>query len=188
MLPDKKIFDLSDRGLFELAKNNDQIAFNEIYKRYWSKLYIYAYNVLREKDICEDIIQEMFTNLWTRRKSLQIDNVSAYLYQAVRFQIFKQFRQRKLLERHNSEFEDFISENRIEESMEYLELYNRIESLIESLPEQRKIIFRLSRNEELSNKEIASKLNLSVQTIKNQITNALKTIRKSLKSINIIFL
>ena len=115
MMPDKKIFDLTDEGLLESARDDDQTAFKEIYKRYWPKLYIYAYNVLREKDICEDIIQEVFTNLWIRRKSAHIENVSAFLYQAVKFQIFKQFRQRKLLDRHSNEFDDFISNHRIEE-------------------------------------------------------------------------
>ena len=182
MIPDKKIFDLTDKGLFESVRNDDQTAFKEVYKRYWSKFYIYAYNVLREKDICEDIIQEVFTNLWTRRKVLQIENVSSYLYQAVRFQIFKQFRQRKLIDRCTVEFDEFISTHRIEESVEYRELRNRVDNLIFALSEQRRIIFQLSRDEELSNKEIASKLNISVQTVKNQISHALKSIRNSLKS------
>lgn len=183
MIPDKKIFDLSDRGLLESFRNDDQTAFKEIYKRYWSKLFIYAYNVLHDKDVCEDIIQEVFANLWTRRKSLHIENVSAYLYQAVRFQIFKQFRQRKLIDRHASEIDTFISDHKTEESVEYKELHNRVENLISALPEQRRIIFQLSRNDELSNKEIASQLHISIQTVKNQISNALKSIRKSIKSI-----
>ncbi len=188
MIPDKKIFDLSDRGLLESVSYDDQIAFKEIFKRYWSKLYIYAYNVFHDKDICEDIIQEVFSNLWTRRKSLQVENVSAYLYQSVKFQIFKQFRQRKLIDRHTSEFDNFISSHRIDESVEYEELHNRVENLISELPEQRRMIFKLSRSEELSNKEIASLLHISIQTVKNQISSALKSIRKSLKSISIIFL
>lgn len=182
MIPDKKIFDLSDRGLIESVRNDDQTAFKEIYKRYWSKLYIYSYNVLHDKDICEDIIQEMFSDLWTRRKSLYIENVSAYLYQAVKFQIFKQFRQRKIVDRHIVEFDNFISDHRIDETLEYKELHGKIENLISALPEQRRIIFKLSRGEELSNKEIASQLHISIQTVKNQISSAIKSIRKSIES------
>src|SRR3989339_1311272 len=114
MIPDKKIFDLSDRGLLESVRNDDQSSYKELFKRYWSKLYIYAYNVLHDKDVCEDIIQEVFTDLWTRRKSLQVENVSAYLYQSVKFQIYKQFRQRKLIENYSFEFDNFIADNRID--------------------------------------------------------------------------
>ena len=188
MIPDKKIFDLSDRGLLESVRNDDQSSYKELFKRYWSKLYTYAYNVLHDKDVCEDIIQEVFTDLWTRRKSLQVENVSAYLYQSVKFQIFKQFRQRKLIVNHSYEYDNFISDNRIDESIEYEELHNRVENLISELPEQRRIIFKLSRNEELSNKEIASQLHISIQTVKNQISSALKSIRKSIMSISTIFL
>jgi len=188
MIPDKKIFDLSDRGLLESVSYDDQIAFKEIFNRYWSKLYIYAYYVLHDKDICEDIIQEVFSNLWTRRKSLQVENVSAYLYQSVKFQIFKQFRQRKLIDRHISEFDNFISDSRIEDLVEYKELHNRVENLISELPEQRRIIFQLSRKEELSNKEIASQLHISLQTVKNQISSAIKSIRNSIKPIITLFL
>ncbi|MCL4547738.1 MAG: RNA polymerase sigma-70 factor [Bacteroidetes bacterium] len=181
MIPDKQIFDLSEKGLLESVKKDERTAFKELYRRYWSKLYIYAYNVLKDKNTCEDIIQEVFTDLWLRRKNLQIENLSAFLYKAVKFQIFKQFRQKKLIERHTEQFEDFISEHRVEESVEYKELNKRIENLTAQLPEQRRIIFRMSRNEELSNKEIAKKLNLSVQTVKNQISHALKSIRDSFK-------
>jgi len=187
MIPDKKIFDLSDRGLLESIGNDDQTAFKEIYQRYWSKLFIYAYNVLHDKDVCEDIIQEVFTNLWLRRKSSHIENVPAYLYQAVKYQIFKQFRQRKLITIHPEQFDDFMSKYKIEELIEYKELHSRIENLISNLPQQRRIIFQLSRNEELSNKEIATKLNISLQTVKNQITSALKSIRNSIKILPLLF-
>lgn len=188
MIPDKKIFDLSDRGLLLSVRDDDQTAFKEIYKRYWSKLFIYCYNVLHKKDVCEDIIQEVFADLWTRKKSLHIENVSAYLYQAVKFQIFKQFRQRKLIDHYSLEFDNFISDHKIEETLEYSELHNRVDKLISELPEQRRIIFKLSRNEELSNKEIASQLQISIQTVKNQISNALKSIRKSIKSFSAFLL
>lgn len=171
----------TDLELFNLVQMDDKAAFKEIYKRYWSKLYIYSYNVLREKEICEDIIQEIFIDLWMRRNAVQISNLSAYLYQSVKNKIFNHFRHNKykklLLERLNM----FIEKMDLCESYEVQEFFNQVDSDINNLPQQRKMIFRLSRNEDLSNKEIADDLGISIQTVKNQISQALKTLRKRFK-------
>lgn len=182
-----KIIDITDDGLIKAVCNDDQIAFKELYKRYWAKLYIYAFNVLHDKDICEDIIQQVFYDLWNRRYELNIEMPSAYLYGAVKHQIVKQFRKNKFSRIQPEHLLDFISENKIEQSVEYKELHSRVEKLINELPEQRRIVFIMSRNEGLSNKEIASQLNLSVQTVKNQISSALKFIRNSLKTVIFLF-
>jgi len=179
MLP-AKIIDITDEGLIKSISNDDQGAYKALFSRYWKKLYIYAYNILRDKDVCEDIVQEVFYDLWTRRNNLNIENTSAYLYGAVKLQIFKQFRKNKFRNVHSDQFYEFLSESGIAESIEYNELHNKVERLINELPEQRKLIFLMSRNDERSNKEIALELNLSVQTVKNQISAALKFIRKSL--------
>lgn len=171
----------TDLELLNLIQMDDKAAFKELYKRYWSKLYVYAYNVLKEKDICEDIIQEIFVNLWERRNDVQIINISAYLYQSLKYKIFNHFRnskyKRQLLERLNI----FVEKMDISNSYEIYELTERVENIISKLPEQRRKIFRLSRNENFSNKEIAQKLGISIQTVKNQISQTLKTLRESLK-------
>lgn len=182
-----KILDITDEGLVKAVYNDDQIAFKELYKRYWAKLYIYAFNVLHDKDICEDIIQQVFYDLWNRRHELDIEMLSPYLYRAVKHQVFKQFRKNKFNSVQPEQLLNFIEENKIEQTLEYKELHSRVERLINELPEQRRIIFLMSRNEELSNKEIASQLNLSVQTVKNQISSALKFIRNSLKTAIFLF-
>ncbi|MHB9011272.1 MAG: RNA polymerase sigma-70 factor [Ignavibacteriaceae bacterium] len=184
----KNIFDISDKGLIDSLKDDDQNAFKEIYKRYWEKLYLFAYKIIKDKDICEDIIQEVFTDLWIRRKEKEIGNISAYLYKAVKFQVFNQFRKMKLVDKHVEEFDNFISQHNLAEYIEYKDIYSRVETEIVKLPEQRRIIFQLSRDEGLSNKEIAQKLNISVQTVKNQISHALKSIRSSIKSWIVFFI
>lgn len=183
----EKIIDISDQGLLQSLKKNNHTAFKEIYKRHWSKLYIFALNILHDKDLCEEVIQEVFVTLWERRNSSVIENLSAYLYQAVRYQVYKQFRKSKMLERESERFDSFLMESDIEESVEYLELQSKITESIAKLPDQRRLIFQLSRVEELSNKEIAGKLNLSVQTVKNQITKAIGSLRRSLKDLYLLF-
>jgi RNA polymerase sigma-70 factor (ECF subfamily) len=177
---DKIVFNITDKELFDTIKEDDENSFKDLFERYWKKLYIFSYNVIQDKNVSEDIIQEIFTDLWIRRKEIEIENVSAYLFKAVKFQIFKQFRKRKLIDRHFKEFDNFISEFNTEQDIDYKDLISRVENIISGLPEQRRIIFQLSRHEGLSNKEIAHKLNISVQTVKNQISHALKLIRISI--------
>jgi RNA polymerase sigma-70 factor (ECF subfamily) len=181
MVPNKNIFDISDKSLVDSLKNDDQNSFKEIYKRFRPRLYIFAFKILNNKEICEEIIQEIFIDLWVRRNKKEIENISAYLYKAVKFQIFKQFRKNNLIDKQVEDFDEFISEFNVEEHIEFKELYYRVENLIANLPEQRRIVFKLSRDEGLSAKEIAKKLNISEQTVRNQIYSALKKIRASIK-------
>lgn len=185
MIP-KSIIDLSDTGLFNLVRNGNSVAFKELFKRYWSKLYIYSFNILKEKDLCEDIVQEIFTDLWLRKEEIQIDDLQKFLYQSVRNQIFKHFRRSRYKSELINQLNLFIHKSSVEESYDIQELREKIDSTISKLPEQRRVIFYLSRKEELSNKEISEKLNISIQTVKNQISKALQFIRKSIKNLNSI--
>lgn len=185
MIPDS-IIDLTDSGLFNLVKMGDAVAFKELFKRYWSKLYFYSYNILNEKDLCEDIVQEIFADVWLRRNEIQIDDLRNFLYQSVRNQIFKHFRRSRYKSELINQLNLFLEETGIEENFDRRELREKIDLTVSQLPEQRRMIFHLSRNEELSNKEISQKLNISIQTVKNQISKALQFIRKSVKNLNSI--
>ncbi len=178
---------LSDHEFFQSLNLDDESSFELIYKRYWSRLYIYAFNVLQEREICEDIVQEIFVNLWTKRHNLQILDLNSYLYQAVKHQIFNCFRKSKYKKQLLMKFNLMNEQYEIEELYEIDELKNEIKSIVTKLPGKRGKIFRMSRDEGLSNKEISEKLNISLQTVKNQISESLKIIRKSLKKIYILF-
>lgn len=185
MIPEN-IIDLTDIGLFNLVKNGDEFAFKEIYKRYWSKLYFYSFNVLKEKDLCEDIIQEIFSDLWIRRNEVEISNLQSYLYQSVKHQIYKHFRRSRYKEELLHQLNIFINNPSIAESYESKEFQSLVENSVSKLPEQRRKIFQLSRDEGLPNKEISKKLNISVQTVKNQISKSLQFLRNSLKNLKTI--
>ena len=77
----------TDDRLLESISLDDKASLEQIYKKYWYKLYIYAFNVLREREICEDIVQEIFVDLWTKRQDQQISDLNSYLYQSVKYQI-----------------------------------------------------------------------------------------------------
>ena len=179
--------DLAENGLTQSINFDDQASLEQIYRQYWSKLYIYAFNVLREREICEDIVQEIFIDLWAKRNKVKIYDLNSYLYQAVKYQIFNHFRKSKYKKQLLMKFNLINSEYKIDELYEKKELKAHINKAISRLPKQRRIIFQMSRYEGLSNKEISENLNISLQTVKNQISESLKFIRKSLKNFYLFF-
>ncbi len=179
--------DLIEDGLRHSIKIDDKISFEQIYRQYWSKLYIYDFNVLRERELCEDIVQDVFIDLWAKRHDIHISNIHSYLHQSVKYQIFNHFRESKYKKQLLMKFDLINTQNKIDEVYEEKEFKAQLKEVIYQLPEQRRIIFEMSRYEGLSNKEISEHLSISVQTVKNQISESLKFIRKSLNSVFLLF-
>ncbi|AOM76387.1 RNA polymerase sigma-70 factor [Pedobacter steynii] len=167
----------SDDELLKAIQNDDRSAFESLYYKYWQKLYLSAYHILKDIHAAEDIIQEIFAQLWLKRDQVSIDNLAAYLHTAVRFQVFKAIRDGKARIDLSSQAEEFFDKNSIEDSLHEKELDKRLEESIATLPEKCKEIFILSRKEHLSVKEIAIRLNISPKTVENQITIALRKLR-----------
>jgi len=180
--------DLNENELPQLIEFGDITSFEKIYSQYWKKLYLYAFNVLQEREICEDIVQEIFIDLWTKKHDVQISDLNSYLYQSVRYQIFNHFRRSKYKKQLLEKFNQVSMEYKIHEIYEKKEMKVHIKNAVSRLPEQRRLIFQMSRYEGLSNKEISENLNISLQTVKNQISESLKFIRTSLKNLYMFFL
>lgn len=168
---------LSDEELLKAIQNDDRSAFESLYHKYWQKLYLSAYHILKDIHAAEDIIQEIFAQLWLKRNQVFIDNLAAYLYTAVRFQVFKAIRNGKARVDLSSQADEFFDKNSIEDTLHEKELDKRLEESIATLPEKCKEIFILSRKEHLSVKEIATRLQISPKTVENQITIALRKLR-----------
>ncbi|HZI26149.1 MAG TPA: RNA polymerase sigma-70 factor [Chryseolinea sp.] len=160
--------------------------FERIYNSLWSKLYCVAYNYFRDKATAQEIIQDVFVNLWTKRDSIgEIRDIEAYLYRSVRNKIYDQFdkiaSQEKLQKQISHQFKEEVDST--EEEIEYAETLERINHEIESLPDTTKRIFRLSRFDRYSNDEIAGQLHLSGKAVEYHITRALKRLRLRLNQI-----
>ena len=173
----------TDNELLESIQLDDKLSFEQIYKRYWRGLYVYAFNILREREICEDIVQEIFVELWTRRHDVEINSLSSYLYRSVKLQVFNSFRRSKYKKLLIEKFDSIIRQYNFDELYDKKELKDHINTAISKLPGQRQKIFRMSKHDGLSNKEISENLNISLQTVKNQISESLKFIRKSVKDL-----
>ncbi|MBB6237459.1 RNA polymerase sigma-70 factor (ECF subfamily) [Pedobacter sp. AK013] len=166
-----------DSLLVRDMQSNDRSAFEKIYNRYWSKLYLSAYHILRNREASEDIIQEIFVSLWLKREHSAVDNLNNYLFTAVRFQVFKAIRDGKIRTDLLHDTELLVSANNAENAFAEKEIAQRLDESIELLPQKCKEIFILSRKEHLSVKEIAARLNISPKTVENQITIALRRLR-----------
>lgn len=170
----------TERELLARLSKGDESALTIIYTHYWKLLFIQAYNVLKDRMVCEDIVQEIFLQLWRRRKSLDITGtLGGYLSAATRYQVFHEIR--KMPER-DSLFDNL--EERLSFSpglpVEEKELHAQIDEIVSRLPEKCRVIYKLSREEYLPHKEIADRLHISTKTVENQLTIALRRLRGSL--------
>jgi RNA polymerase sigma-70 factor (family 1) len=174
---------LTDAELSGLLMSDDRAAFTEIYDRYNSLLYIYAFKKLKDKEEAQDVIQETFIKLWNNRSGFQLNtNFAGYLYTAVRNRAFDLFSHKKISTVYINSLQHFLDHN--ETATDHLirekELAILIEKEINNLPPRMKEIFEMSRKEFMSHKEIASKLGLSEHTVTTQIKRALRILRVKL--------
>lgn len=153
-------------------------AFGLIYQKFWPSLYNAAYKRLRDKDLCKDVVQNVFTDLWQRRTQVDIKNLAAYLHTAVRFQVYTiSVKQPATTELFNALEEILISPFGSDENIINEELRRIVDSWIRALPEKRRKIFILHYYEELSTNDIAVRLNISQKTVQNQLNTATSYIR-----------
>lgn len=169
-----------EQDLLALLRQDNLAAFEEIYNRFWERLFVAANQVLEDEAASKDILQEIFIDLWNRRRTLDIRHLNAFLYQAVKFQIAKHLRRRPVNPIHLEVIGELKSAIQAEDHLLYLDLTQHLEKAIANLPPRCQEIFRLSRFEHLSNKEIATRLHLSLSTVENQINIALKALRANL--------
>ena len=177
----------SDDDLLSRLRNADEIAFTEIYNRYWEKLLAIGFFHLRSKQAAEDIVHEVMMSLWTRKKELAIQSLSSYLATAVKFSVFKSIlrdkRRRELQQGHAVPG----SLNETMEKLDALFLQGYLSQTIEQLPEKAKLVFTYSRERELTISQIAKKMNLSPKAVEYHMTKALRSIRDAVKKIKSIF-
>ncbi|HZB14617.1 MAG TPA: RNA polymerase sigma-70 factor [Chryseolinea sp.] len=176
----------SDEGLLKLLKQQELGAFEEIYLRYWKKLYSAAYKRVQSREISEELVQDIFTSLWINRHVLKIEMLSAYLHSAIKYKVINHLE--KEMSRRvyaQSQVKSLVSvENSTEDSVYLNELNLALEKEIQKLPPKRKQIFKLSRQEHLSIKQVASYLGISEKTAENQLGKALKELKVNLKHFN----
>jgi RNA polymerase sigma-70 factor (ECF subfamily) len=178
-----------DAEIIRNLKNGDAGAMGMLYKLHWKSLYISAYNILKDKEACEDIIQELFIRIWNGRKDLNItSSLQAYLSAATRYEVYRKLRENKRYEPIVDEMVGALAGDTEYEALEFKELQSQISTVVDTLSPKCKNVYILSRNEQLSHKEIAGKLNISTNTVRNHLTHALHHLREGINHAIIILL
>lgn len=150
-------------------------SFGEIYSRYWERLYAFCFNMTQDHALSQHIIQDVFADLWERRAQVNVLAVEHYLFRAVKNQVLKEYRRKqfdsKLME---NMFADYLTESA---PMDDKEREEQLQRLLAALSPKRREILVMNKLDEMDIEEIAKKLNLSKQTVKNQLSTGLKQLK-----------
>ncbi|MBE9599856.1 RNA polymerase sigma factor [Pedobacter sp. MC2016-24] len=174
----------SDQQLVISLKEGNSSAFAEIYERYWSLLLRHAIGMLQDEDIAQDAVQDVFQMLWEKSVTLNIHtSLSSFLYASLRFRILDQLKHNKVQDRFLSKLQTEIESGvaSTDDVIAEKEFARKIEDGLNKLPPKMRKVFELSRIYEYSYREISKELDLSDNTVKRQISNALKIMRESIK-------
>jgi len=164
------------------VKKSDTTAFNKLFKLLWEPLFVFAQSLTMDQDIAKDIVQEVWIDYWNRRQKIEIKNIQSYLYQAVRFKIYNHFRDTNFNSVQLAVISEIYIASEIEQQSDLEDTLLSINKSIKVLPLRCKEIFRLSKFEGITNDEIATRLGISKRSVENQLSIALKIVKKSLKS------
>jgi len=172
-----------DKELYLKLREGDERAFQAMFLKYYPAMCNFARQYLNDHELAEETAQDMFVKIWEKRASLNIEtSVKHYFFRSIRNHCLNQIRHEKIKKQYAKVVLE-SSHQDINPDQYYLEvdLIERIEKCIESLPPKRKEIFRLSREQGMKYKEIADTLAISVKTVEAQMGLALKHLRDELK-------
>jgi RNA polymerase sigma-70 factor (family 1) len=169
--------------LLKLLKAGDGAALEEIYSRYGETVFLTALQKVRSKEIAEELVQNLFVSLWTKKEQLNIQHLESYLLSAIRYKVIDYIKSKIIHERYYqfAKEQSAVDENSSESRVLLQELTIAIDNAIKQLPVKTQEIFRLSRYENRSNKEIAQSMNLSEKAVQYHVTQSLKFMRAHLK-------
>lgn len=160
----------------------DKGAFEQVFKQYYQPLCNYAGPLLKDFDEAEEVVQNVFYTMWSKRESLEITtSLKAYLYRAVHNDCLNKLKHLKVRAHYAADYKHTQQEVDHSSSLVEKELSQQIQQAIDELPEQCGQVFRLSRFEHLKYQEIAERMGLSVKTVENHMGRALRLLRERLK-------
>jgi len=171
-----------DLTRIEDIKNGNIKEFELLFREFYKPLLIHANRILRDGEEAEEVVQNLFYNIWKNRQELNINiSVNSYLYSAVRNNCLRFIKRQKI----KNKYEQYLlsySADTIEpiEHLEYNELHNKLYQVMNDLPERCQEIFKLNRFQGLKYQEIADQLKISIKTVEANMSKALKHFRKNL--------
>ncbi len=180
---------MNEKELIELFRRGDEKSFKTLFYIHYESLCAYAYSLLRDKDEAEELVQDLFCNIWEKREQMNIESsVKSYLTRSVKNRAFNKFRHQKVKSDYAKELPDLIQSESGLEKLEVAELEMKLGASLAKLPELSLKIFNMSREESMTYAQIAEKLGISVKTVEAYITKALKQLRADLSEYLVPFL
>ena len=174
---------LDDKDILEKLNNNDERAIELLFERFFDYLCAVVYRVIHDYEAARDVVQDIFLDLWKKRQTITVETaLRPYLRRAAVNRALNYIKRRKIITNDDEDAALDLPSNSIsgQADMERAELETRIYSVIESLPPKCKLVFGMSRFENMSYQEIADALDISVKTVENQISKALKILRSEI--------
>ena len=157
----------------------DKRAFEELFRIFFPALMAFAGKFLPDEDDAREVVQKVFVNLWEKREEIDLSiSLKSYLFTSVHNRSLNVIRDRKKFS--SEEVPERVGEWDVSAQLESMELEEQIRKVIDSLPERCRVIFELNRFDGLKYSEIASQLDISVKTVENQMSKALKILREQL--------
>jgi RNA polymerase sigma-70 factor (ECF subfamily) len=180
-----------DDELMQEIKADNMFAFDVLYKRYCKRVYKFGYSILKSREESENLMQDVFLNLWENRNKVEKNSsIKSYVftitYNSSISIIRRKAKESQFIEYLKSQQEITVEPVNIE--LEYTELTNKLDEILQALPHRQKEIYLLHRVKGLKYSEIAESLNISVNTVENHMSRALKSIREKLGNYSLIAL
>ena len=175
----------TDEELMEEIKADNMLAFDVLYKKYSKRLYKFSFSILKSHEEAENITQDVFVNLWVNRNKVEKGSSVKYYIYTISYNsaisiIRKKANESKFIE-YVKTLQDLVQEP-VDLQVEFNELNDQLNEIVNALPERQRDVYKLHKIEGLKYSKIAEKLNISVNTVENHMSRALKTIQRKLRS------
>ena len=175
----KKLY-ISDEQLIPAVRRGDHYAFDQMFHKYGPSLFSFVVSVLKDESDAEEVVQDVFLKIWEKRKDLDSSlSFKSYLFTIALNATKNRYRKKLQAEKYKQDLALELNRNQTSDldAIEYRNLLDYVDKIIEKLPPSRREIFILSKKDGLKNPEIAKLLNISEQTVKNQLVSAMKFLR-----------
>ncbi|MCC9137564.1 RNA polymerase sigma factor [Pontibacter silvestris] len=169
-------------------QNDSMEAFHKFFDEQWKRCFSISYNLLRDKEQAEDLVQEVFMDLWIRRKTLMIQNPEAFLTQMIKNKAFITLSRTSIPVRNLELLENLHKVLSPEETYLHEELHLQINHIVDKLPDRCREVFILRRYDELSVNEIATKLGMSIRTVEHHLYQATKLLKSNLNPVMLLLI
>lgn len=175
----------NEKELFALLSKGDQVAFTKVFDHYEPRIYPFVLKITRSEIFAEEIVQELFIKLWTNRTEVaDIESPRSYIFRMATNRTYNYLKTqaRRVMAEEKGSAVALLDENTTEEFIDFKQTEETINKAVETLPEQQKKVYILSRRLGMSAEEIAEQMNLSPKTVKNHLTEALRSLKHQLQN------